>query len=352
MATTDKIEGLQVARALAAISVMIWHSNLMIDWIPNDQKFPLPFFSRYGYGGVWLFFLISGFIIAKSLSSPSFSPGVFMTRRILRIYPLYIIATLAALVLQIWGGIMFHRPDPSWQFIAASLFILPMPAPNAPFYQVGWTLEHEIVFYLLAVAIFAFSRRLELIVAALLAFGLYGLLKGEKAHFLLHLTSPYQLLFAAGMLLFLVREPLRRAGSLFPMAVFLVSAYVLATNWSLSQIERLALDTLASTTLCLALINFKFERLPKLPAKAWRAMVYLGEISFSIYLVHWFVFRLVWRANVLLRPALDDHAELVRWTGIILSIIASILVYRWIEKPMMRLGRATASPQIKAQIAA
>lgn len=339
MLERTKIEGIQVARALAAVSVMIWHSNLMIDWIPADRKFSLPFFSVYGYAGVWLFFVISGFIIAKSLSSADFKPAQFIIRRGLRIYPLYILATIAALALQTWAGIMFYLPDPSWKFIFASLAILPLPDPLVPFYQPGWTLEHEVVFYVLAAAIFMFARRLDLIIIALIALGAYSFINSENNLFLLHLTSPYQMLFAAGMLLYVFREPLSRLGSVLPFMVFIWTAHHLVTDWSMNSIYRLGFDALASVSLCLSLLNFKHERLPTAPAQVWRAMVYLGEISFSLYLVHWFVYRLVWRSNTLLAPALDNHPELVRWTGFALAIAASALTHRYIEVPTNEWGR-------------
>lgn len=69
----DKLPGLQVARAVAALSIAYFHSWVALVRFPKDTVFPLPILTSYGGLAVDLFFAISGFVICLVLSRPSFS---------------------------------------------------------------------------------------------------------------------------------------------------------------------------------------------------------------------------------------------------------------------------------------
>ena len=92
------------------------------------------------------FFAISGYVICIVVTRPNFSCVDFLVRRAFRIYPLWIASTLIFLFLAKTVRGMSERDTPA--FISYSLTLL--PTQGYPFYDVGWSLQHEIAFYALA----------------------------------------------------------------------------------------------------------------------------------------------------------------------------------------------------------
>ncbi|NTY80603.1 acyltransferase family protein [Citrobacter werkmanii] len=83
-----KFQSIQALRALAAIMVIVFHSSIIIP--QPDIKgtlWTIPGFTDFGFFGVNLFFVISGFIIADVLSKESFSILSYFKKRFFRIYP-------------------------------------------------------------------------------------------------------------------------------------------------------------------------------------------------------------------------------------------------------------------------
>src|SRR3978361_1269596 len=104
LAELDRQEAVEVLRGVAAFSVMWFHlTNGNLDFLAPDSW--LKASGTYGYLGVQLFFVISGFIIPYSLSLRSYkirTDGLgFLCRRIVRIEPAYICSLLLVVVLQV-----------------------------------------------------------------------------------------------------------------------------------------------------------------------------------------------------------------------------------------------------------
>ena len=145
----QKIVNIQALRGIAAVSVVAFHL------IPIEAKYGsgesiLPNFFEFGMFGVDLFFVISGFVMA-SLTKGQFqnaSNGLtFLYQRLSRIYPVYWF--YSALVL------MVFFIQPTWvnsaqgnQINILSSFLL-WPEATLPLINVGWTLIHEMYFYII-----------------------------------------------------------------------------------------------------------------------------------------------------------------------------------------------------------
>jgi exopolysaccharide production protein ExoZ len=155
----ELISNIQALRAWAALGVVFYHT-----------AFVAPGVGHTDFLGVTIFFVISGFITTHITRE---SAAGFMTARLVRIVPLYWIATLATLI---WTGVGFANPFytfPVWarllaisphallawfatQFsavfdrnmlyhLASSALFLPTTQP--PVLGVGWTLNIEMFFY-------------------------------------------------------------------------------------------------------------------------------------------------------------------------------------------------------------
>src|SRR5665213_2720050 len=102
----DRSSGLQIARALAALSIAYFHSWHVIMPFPANTAYPIPLLKDFGWISVDFFFAISGFVLGLVITRPSFKPMEFLIRRAFRLYPLWIATSLAAayLTATIWDG--------------------------------------------------------------------------------------------------------------------------------------------------------------------------------------------------------------------------------------------------------
>ena len=163
-------KNIQILRFIAAFLVVLHHTlppNVHPAHYANIPAW-ITEISVYGFAGVDIFFVISGFIMAET--TRSMQPGAstasgFVFRRFLRIYSGYWPAFLLVLFLSIWLGI-FNGPEISrWK----SFLLLPQE-----FYllNVSWTLTYELYFYLLIGAMLCFTRKqaVPVFLALLLAF--------------------------------------------------------------------------------------------------------------------------------------------------------------------------------------
>ncbi|HYJ31172.1 MAG TPA: acyltransferase family protein [Allosphingosinicella sp.] len=140
---SERLELLQAGRAVAALSVAVFHATLY------THAMPIEGFGFMGvHWGVHFFFLLSGFIIYHVNADRSFAPGDYAFKRSVRIFIPYLpVGILAA-----FGWIAIGR-DFSW---LSTLFLVPGQAALG----VAWTLQHEVMFYLLAGLFFMWGRPL------------------------------------------------------------------------------------------------------------------------------------------------------------------------------------------------
>src|SRR5262249_26966605 len=117
--------------------------------------------SRYGFFGVELFFLISGFVIC--MSGMGRSLGDFFVARVVRLYPAYwfgVLATSAAVAL--WP-LLDGRPG--YRDVLTNLTMLQTPLGTANVDGVYWTLWVELRFYLLFAVVVALGVTYRRVVA-------------------------------------------------------------------------------------------------------------------------------------------------------------------------------------------
>jgi peptidoglycan/LPS O-acetylase OafA/YrhL len=150
----SRLAWLDALRGFAALCVVFDHgSTLMLEPVRD-------FLYRWldlGEYGVFVFFLISGYIIPASLERKGSVRG-FWTSRLFRLYPMYAVAlALAAVAYHTGYGTIRGAEHQPAQSVLAWLLMLPnlLTGPNVP--NVTWTLSYEMVFYLLLVALFSWG---------------------------------------------------------------------------------------------------------------------------------------------------------------------------------------------------
>lgn len=199
----SKNEGLQIGRAIAALSVAYFHSYIALRWFPAANIHPFAPLAAGGFFGVNFFFAISGYVISVVTDRPQFTAASFLIKRVFRLYPLVIVFCLFQYWLHV-APIVDVTVDHSWSRILYGMTLL--PGSGERYYAVTWTLEHEVIFYLLAAMIVPRFGRMWL--AALLA-ALASVAYFVKPEFGdIHIFTMVHADFLAGILAYQYREGL------------------------------------------------------------------------------------------------------------------------------------------------
>lgn len=354
-----KLEVLQVLRGVAALLVVLLHF----------KEFLLPAFPLasewlgYGYIGVDIFFVISGFIIYVSTANPEarYSRN-FLFRRFCRV----VLPAWAAMVLAI-----LVQPPYLRDLILGGLFI-PLKNIDPPFYGysfliVAWTLTYELIFY----AIFALvlstevGRRFRGLITSAILLLLVSLAQSRAccsidaqlaplfvsgiANFPDQLVSlagnPMLLEFIVGIFfgwVYLNRfVTARMAGWILlssPIGLYVLGSTQFQSGHGLTRAGLLA-AVIVIYALCYQVRRDVMHRESEMSllGRARNFFVYLGEISYSLYLVHPSIKVGLIKLGVLL------GIEQLSWGGfssaLLLTLLAAHFFYRWIELPSQRLGR-------------
>lgn len=351
----DKTEiiSLSSLRGIAAWWVVLYHAS------------DLPFYSTVqdhlhgwlprGYLGVDLFFVLSGFIIARSYShqfrSFSFkSYAKFLWLRLARIYPLHLFMLVFYLSVPISILVFSSEADISGRFDTKYYFLsfllvqnwgfLPALDWNVP----AWSISTEWMAYILfplllaAAGVMARSRLLgpflvALLVATAAVFAWVGELGWDIEHFG---VVRCVLEFWMGLCLYHLTpaapsRPLRR-GALFA-AVALCLAHT-----GLGAPDYLVMP---AAFLCLVLALCRDDG-PLSTVLANPVLHWLGTISYSTYLVHYFVRE--WVKLTLVRDGVPPSLAFLAYVAATLA--GSVLLYRWVEVP----GRTAMRGLVAARV--
>ena len=157
------LETLQAGRGVAALLVLTFHLNGSI--FGNAKYFPDQFAELLVVGevGVEFFFVLSGFLMCwlyDGRDKPG-KAGRFLLSRVARIYPFYWIVLAGVVPAYFLSPAFGHGYETSPGALVGSLLLLPMP--DMPILPVAWTLQHEMLFYVLF-TVFILSRSTGLLI--------------------------------------------------------------------------------------------------------------------------------------------------------------------------------------------
>ncbi|WP_328516549.1 acyltransferase family protein [Tardiphaga alba] len=289
-------------------------------------------FAQYGFLGVPVFFVISGFVIAYSAQGRT-ATG-FAIARFSRIYPTFIICmSLTFLALLTMGPPLYSTSPAQW---AANLLIA-APALGYPYMDGAyWSLVIEVVFYawvavLMAVGIF--PRRLDLIILVWLGITFANELTIDAPVFEKLFLADDSGFFAVGLALHEIHRG-RRDPKLYAILALSIGTAVFQ---SLHKLIRLgphtggSFDHVMVVVICLASIAVVFlaTRLRRLPLPAGLVMA-IGGLTYPLYLLH---MQLGYVVLHLLAPAGGAWAVAAVVSGI---AVVSWFVWRFVERPAQR----------------
>lgn len=330
----DRLDGLQVLRAVAALSVVVFHAGRYVaDRVPEAAW-------RWGEFGVDVFFVLSGCVMAWA-TRPGTPALAFFARRFARIAPMYWLATLVvAVALWQWPS-LFHAAVLDPMHLAQSLAFLPHYSPGAPdqiwpLFVPGWTLNYEMYFYLVFAATLPWITSAGwrvVVVTALLAMGVAVArpFSGPAAPaWAVFLGQPLVFEFVFGMGVALALRSGARLSAWLAGVIALVAA--LTMFWMATTETRLASAGLPAAALVLAMASFG-----RLRSRLGRAMTWLGDASYSLYLIHPYLVGAVW---LVWQRHVPYTGPVGAWGFITACVVAcaaaALPIHRWIEQPLVR----------------
>lgn len=332
-------------RGLAALSVVFFHTG----WIFRARLaeiHPCWHWMRglfdFGWFGVDIFFLLSGYGIAAKLSRPPAPAGLraalnFACDRAVRIYPLYWASSLALLAMSFLasrvhpGNWLADLPLDPLGLLATVLLIEPLTGTGR-YIAFTWTLNCELGFYLIVALALAARRPLRdrgLLVGAtvLTAASLAGWITVARWLFTFWPT------FACGLFVHAALRQ-RAAGDRkgFFLSAGMVAAVGLAALIGPSTSQRLA----AAALLALGLIVLHpYDRMLS-SHRLMRPLIWCGAVSFPLVLLHG---PIVTRVENLAGRVIAPNSiwyPLVPLAAVGVSLGAAAGMHRWVEQPLQR----------------
>ena len=331
---------IQVLRFLAALAVVAFH---VLGAPPKGFEVPesaLTFALSYGGRGVDLFFVISGFVIFYATHASKLTPAEFLRRRVERIVPLYFFVIFTVTMLAVTLPATFGTPD--WytpRHIIKSLAFVSFTDGDMPVVYVGWSLEYEMYFYLVAALLMALTRDVwRNIVVIFSAVAIMrqipgvGTALGNYAFF----ADPMILEFVLGVIVGYVFVN-GRIGWPMPVAAACAVAALLMGD----PLNRVIVSGIPAVCLVAAAAWASRKRID--PSWPERALARLGDASYSIYLAQVETVSLASVAVASLFPAIPPLLLLMVTSGIVVALGLALNIL--VERPLLGLCRRLGAPR-------
>lgn len=306
-----------------------------------DADFPL---FALGTSGVDIFFVISGFVMVVATASGRHhvSPLAFGLKRIVRVMPLYWVATTINLVVLIALPAAVLHDELDLASIARSYLLIPsanIDGDIAPLLGVGWTLYFEMFFYLLvAISVALKARPIYFVSPILLVCYAASFWRQESWPPETVFLSPLVLYFLFGMIMGEIATRSVRGLRLLGLAcipILIATSSLIAVGLPVSFKGTSALGTAFVVSLTAVVASLSVIDGIKYPP--W--LLTLGAASYSLYLFHPIVGPAVAEGFAL---AGSELSWIALATGVLACTAASIFIYRILELPLTRRGYSWA----------
>lgn len=277
-----------------------------------SDPFPLFHYCPSGTFPVAVFFLLSGYVIEISLQK--LSPLSFLIARVFRLYPTFAVCLLVYLIVFLVLG----RTLPDMQAIFSNLFLF----NSSAVVTVSWTLIFEVRYYL-AVALLAMvvangPARHLIIIAAYAAFGTP--------------TGFWLAFMSIGALMYYAHQS--NNAHAFPSIALIVGG----AGWYLSSLLLHGFVPQFPSELAAAIAVFAITATQIRSAAVPRALVYLGDISYPLYCIHYVVIVVIFYVFGAHLPGV-----VVQLLPLPIAIFLAHVLHICVEKPTNNMGKLIAN---------
>lgn len=345
----NKLNNIQALRGVAVLVVVFSHL-LVIEKKFGGANTILPEWMQFGIFGVDLFFVISGFVMV-TVTRGKFQnlrhSLLFLYHRVSRIYPLYWVYTTLALIVFLIQPSWVNSSQGNQVDILASYLLL--PDELLPLVQVGWTLIHEMYFYLVFFVILLLVPE-KFMPLSMLVWGaviiVFGRSTGSPTYNLVF--HPLTIEFLAGCIL---AWHYHQFASIKVNATWLVAvaslgmitaiigfvSFVAQTGSAPDGWWRLAIYGIPAVVIVASITHAERNGIT-LP----NFLIQSGNASYSIYLSHLFTINVVGRVwKFFSTDAIYDNLVVVP-VIFFFVLVVGFLSYRLVEVPLLTLSRKFA----------
>jgi len=352
--TRTRIDTVDYLRGLFALSILLYHYYTWGEFGGGDAVHDV--MGKFGIYGVSAFYVISGIsfgYVYRELRAERGALTAFYTKRLFRIAPLYWIAMAGVLAVPVLNRLIGEPAAfPSLGAVALNLTLaFAYVDPAGSLLTGGWSIGNELCFYL-AFPFVIVGRRgggwtFAAILGSSVAVGLWFAVAvlspdrplSEQWEAYVHpLNQVYLFVVGVGVSGWIGRAvlPARTSWTALVVlgALFLLlpggEGSVLVTGWR----------RVAFSVVCVGICAVGAVGTLPLPRPVHRALSRLGEMSYSVYLLHpivWtFTLLALWRVGV-------RSLALTAALALPATLLGAWLVYRWLETPMIRVGKDVAA---------
>ena len=349
------IVSFDILRFIAVLLVLVWH------WIPETNFINYPINGRIG---VVLFFVLSGYLISSGLAADSIKKTKIKTllsfylKRFLRIFPIYYLLLLILLIINYES----FREKQFWYWFYASNIYEELGNKHVAYLVHTWTLAIEEQFYLIWPVIFLLAgsakRNILIYAVSIISIGFYIYSSVSPLKLFCYISSfKFFFCFSLGALLafdanffsFFQRKSIG-------LMVIVLTVWVLRIFHGGNipyGLQLFALD-FSFTLLALVVISncIKYDHIVQKKATLLSPFIFIGKISYGVYLYHYLMYPFyhflhmfsikynirVPIINSILFPEFQN--PFIRFfVFFVLAVMVSMVSYRFIEKPLLRLKK-------------
>ncbi len=342
MKTFDSI---QILRMLAANLVVLSHMLVIERKYSGGFAVLPPWLDFTGRSGVHCFFVISGFIMGVIALRSRWRD--FLWARLTRIYPIYWVYSALALAVLVAAPQIINTSVAVKPSIVKSFLL--WPQDTLPLLAVGWSLIHEMYFYLVVAAVIGcgLNLRIAMVVWAAVIAAAFGAVSASPNPFDGPLAaiafSPMTFEFILGVLVgTAIGNGVTRLASA-ATAAGTTALFAGAWWWTRTTTDGpppTLIAEIAALGLPFVLIVYGLAASDAWHAQGWaRLPVRLGDASYSIYLSHVFVLSAIGRFYA----SVVSHGWFTEGGFIAVCFVAAngwgLISYRWLERPLIRASR-------------
>lgn len=328
--------GLNIIRGICAIFIVLYHYTARyndIEFIPEHLKTNWEITFPWGCLAVVTFFLLSGFLcnVERSGTEKTEKPVQYLRKRFIRLYPAFLVAVcLTSLVTFIW----YKEAFVGVKDILLNLTMLPALLKAQSVDGVYWTLQYEIIFYFIIVALLFINKPqwnkylFNGWLAAAIAFYWIGGETGSGIIFSMiriFLMPSYIQTFLLGIALKQICEDKQDYWTYAMIVLSLVNHYFWQGLNSTIWLATFALLILYITKLNPNTILNKDNKVAKF-------FGWLSGISYALYLVHQNIGYAIIQGLI----SIGATHEIFILIPITVSVLLAWAIYHFIEQPIIR----------------
>lgn len=343
-APKTKITTLEACRGLAAVLVVLYHASGSMFEVYFG--YPAVGWFRFGHAGVDFFFVLSGFIILYVHADDRGRPERlrnYACRRAVRIYPIYWAVTVAMIAASFVVASIAALPAMAPDRLFLSFLLLPQS--GYPLVSVAWSLQHEMLFYVLF-GIMILNRNLGRAIFAIWAAIIACCIFVEPQTTLLQFVGrDFNILFFVGMA---AAMAVRTRSIPWPRMMVVIGAVIFFTggvleNGGLDLKELLGRVVYGTGAALMVMGLVECERSAGWKVPSW--FLWIGAASYSIYLVHLNVLIVVQKSAGALGLGAVLPGLVVLAVVVLAAVAAGLVCYILVERPLLAMLRQWTARQ-------